>query len=339
MTRRQAVLDALRFRDPGYVPWHFGFTEPALAKLAGHYGEGDVMARMGNHFHALRSPVGGFEPVGEERYRDPYGVVWDRAIDRDIGTVCDSPIKEPTLDGYEFPSWDRNQATASMTKALECAGDRLRQFAIGFSLFERAWTLRGMEDLLVDFIERPLFAHELLDAICEHNLAIVDWALGFDLDMVHFGDDWGQQRGLLMGPRLWREFIKPRLSRMYGRVKQGRKLVSIHSCGDVKELFPELIDLGLDLFNPFQPEVMDVYEQKRTYYGRLAFHGGMSTQRTLPFATPAQVRAETRRLLDELGRGGGYIFAPAHAVPGDVPIENLLAFIEVVHAQPGAPRG
>jgi len=108
----------------------------------------------------------------------------------------------------------------------------------------------------------------------------------------------------------------------------------IHSCGDVDELFDDLVAIGLACFNPFQPEVMDVEALLPAYRGRLAFHGGLSTQRTLPFGSVEDVRRETRRLL-EFGSGGGYIFAPAHDVEGDVPLENMLAAIETVHRQPG----
>ncbi len=159
-------------------------------------------------------------------------------------------------------------------------------------------------------------------------------ALKHDVDAVYFGDDWGQQRGLQMGPKIWREFIRPVLRRMYAAVREAGKFVMIHSCGDVDELFDDLIDIGLNCFNPFQPEVMDVYTLLPRYRGRLAFHGGLSTQRTLPFGTVQDVRAETRRLL-ELGREGGYILAPAHDVEGDVPLENMLALIECVQQQPG----
>jgi uroporphyrinogen decarboxylase len=121
---------------------------------------------------------------------------------------------------------------------------------------------------------------------------------------------------------------------MYGAVRSAGKNVFIHSCGDVDELFDDLIDAGVNCFNPFQPEVMNVADLVRRYRGRLAFHGGLSTQRTLPYGTVADVRAETRRLI-ELGRDGGYILSPAHAVEGDVPLENMLAFIEEAHAQSG----
>ena len=142
------------------------------------------------------------------------------------------------------------------------------------------------------------------------------------------------QRGLQMGPVMWRKFIYPVLKRMYSVVREAGKYVMIHSCGDVDELFDDLIEIGVDCFNPFQPEVMDVTSLIHQYRGRLAFHGGLSTQRTLPYGSSNDVRKETEYLL-ELGRDGGYIFAPAHDIEGDVPLENMLAFIETVQQQPG----
>ncbi len=141
-----------------------------------------------------------------------------------------------------------------------------------------------------------------------------------------------------MGPRLWHEFIYPVLKRMYAAARDAGKYVFIHSCGDVDELFDDLIAIGLNCFNPFQPEVMDVLALLQHYRGQLAFCGGLSTQRTLPYGSVDDVRAETQRLLDT-GRDGGYIFSPAHAVEGDVPLENMLAFIEMAQAQPGYTSG
>ena len=135
-----------------------------------------------------------------------------------------------------------------------------------------------------------------------------------------------------MGPKLWREFIKPELKRMFSAAKDAGKYVFIHSCGKVDELFDDLIEIGLDCFNPFQPEVMDVFTLMKKYKGKLTFHGGLSTQKTLPFGSTEDVKNETVRLL-QAGRGGGYIFAPAHAVEGDVPLENMLAFIELLKSQ------
>jgi uroporphyrinogen decarboxylase len=282
----------------------------------------------------LGNDIGFFADLGNDRVRDGFGVVWDRSVDKDIGQVEGCVLPEPTLKGYTWPDPLDPRFFSDIPGRIARQGDRFRVFQIGFSLYERAWTMRGMENLMMDFHDHPEFVDELLNTIADYNIAQAREALKYDIDAVHFGDDWGQQRGLQMGPRLWKRFILPPLKRMYSVVRDAGKYVSIHSCGDVDELFDDLIGIGLNLFNPFQPEVMDVYSLVPRYRGRLAFHGGLSTQRTLPYGTPDDVRAETHRLL-ELGRDGGYIFAPAHAVEGDVPLENMLAFIEVIQSQPG----
>jgi uroporphyrinogen decarboxylase len=194
--------------------------------------------------------------------------------------------------------------------------------------------MRGMENLLMDLIINPEFARELFRSIADFNIASLSNVIDEDFEAVMFGDDWGQQHGLIMGPDLWREFIMPELKRTYGFVKEYGKRVIIHSCGDVQELFDDLIGLGLDCFNPFQPEVMDVHAMHRKYKGKLSFWGGLSTQKTLPYGSVEDVWAETESLL-QMGLSGNYIFAPAHAVEGDVPLENMLTFIEAVNTQPG----
>ena len=334
LTPREVVRVVLEGGRPPYVPWSFGFTLEAHQTLVEHYGTADLEPILQNHFLSLGNPVGFFTDIGDHCVQDVFGVVWDRSVDKDIGIVKGRVLPEPTLEGYEPPDPHDPRFFDPIPAAFERDPDRFRVFNIGFSLYERAWTLRGMEHLMMDFIEHPAFVHELLGTIADYNIAQVHEALEFDIDAVYFGDDWGQQRGLQMGPGLWREFIKPQLARMYGPVREAGRFVIIHSCGDVDELFDDLIALGLNCFNPFQPEVMDVAALLRKYRGRLAFHGGLSTQRTLPYGTPEDVRAETERLL-ALGADGGYIFSPAHAVEGDVPLANMLAFIEAVHRQPG----
>jgi len=337
MTPKEVVCRALRFEDPPYTPWGFDFTAPALDKLRDHYGTDDVMPLMHNHLVSVKWRRAGFEPIGDDRVRDPFGVVWDRSVDKDIGIVCNVPLEEPTLDGYRFPEIDGDMLDQLITESLAANPDAFIQLGVGFSLYERAWTLRGMQAFLEDIILRPDFAHELLDAICDFNCRLVALAVKYPIDAIHYGDDWGSQRGLILGYPRWCEFIKPRFARMCKVAREGGKFVTMHSCGQVQELFGDLVEVGLNCFNPFQPEVMDVFEMKRQWHGKLAFHGGLSIQKTLPYGTPEEVRAATQRLLDEVGAGGGYVFAPSHSVPGDVPLENLLTFIETVHAQPGAP--
>ncbi len=338
MNKREVMRAVLAGEQPPYVPWSLGFTQEAAHTLLQHYGQKDLDAVLHNHILGLGSGIGFYEDAGVDRVRDVFGVVWDRSVDKDIGVVCQRVLPAPTLAGYTFPDPLSPRFFKDIPERLERFPDRLRVFHIGFSLYERAWTMRGMENLMMDFHDNPAFVHRLLNIIGDYNIAQAQKAMEFDIDAVQFGDDWGAQRGLQMGPRLWREFIYPVLKRMYASVRQAGKYVNIHSCGDVDELFPDLIEIGLNCFNPFQPEVMDVFALLEQYRGRLAFHGGLSTQRTLPYGSAADVQAETRRLI-AAGRKGGYIFAPAHGVESDVPLENMLAFIDVLLEQPGFERG
>ena len=334
MQKRDVIRLVLEGKRPPYVPWSMGFTKEAKDKLQRHYGGDDLEGPLQNHLLKLGSDIGFFSHLGGDLVQDVFGVVWDRSVDKDIGNVRGQVLARPSLAGYEFPNPLDPRFFAGIDDRIARFPDRFRVFQIGFSLYERAWTLRGMEPLMIDFYDHPEFVHELLGRIADYNIAQVRAAMEYDIDAVYFGDDWGQQQGLQMGPRLWREFLYPVLRRMYAAVREAGKFVMIHSCGDVDELFDDLLAIGLNSFNPFQPEVMDVYSLLPRYRGRLAFHGGLSTQKTLPFGSVEDVRAETRRLL-ELGREGGFIFAPAHDVEGDVPLENMLAAIEIVQQQPG----
>ena len=337
LTRREIMRMAYQGQRPPYVPWVFQFTHEAFSKLAAHYGGTDRVPRdlLGGHVLGTgRGPGDFFEPLGDDLWRDGFGVVWDRSVDKDIGVVKAYLLPEPTLADYQFPDPLAPRCFEDIPRAIASGQDGFRVFSIGFSLYERAWTLRGMENLMMDFYEHPAFVHELLGAIADHHIVQIRKALEYDIDAVYFGDDWGSQLGLQMGPDCWRTFIKPQLKRLYGEVRRAGRMVTIHSCGKVDELFDDLIEIGLNGFNPFQPEVMDVDALIRKYRGRLTFIGGLSTQKTLPYGTVEDVRRETRKLL-EMGRDGSYVFAPAHAVEGDVPLENMLAFIEEVQKQPG----
>ncbi|MCG3178962.1 MAG: hypothetical protein BIFFINMI_01292 [Phycisphaerae bacterium] len=337
MTRREVVIEALSFRRPPYVPWAWGPTEACAGRLKAHLGTDNLAGFLDSHMHSVNSDIGRFERAGEDLVRDSYGVVWDRSVDRDIGVPVRRPLDQPErLADYEWPDPQRLGWLDGIDAALARRPDRFSRYSVGFSLFERAWSMRGMAELLMDMVERPEFVEELLDAIVEHNLRQIHGALRSDVDAIYFGDDYGMQNGLIMGIGHWRHFIKPRLARMFAPVRDAGRFVFLHSCGCVTSLFDDLVEIGLNCFNPFQPEVMNVAAIKRRYHGRLAFHGGMSIQRTLPFGTRDEVRAEAARLI-ELGRDGGYIFSPSHAVPPDVPPQNLVAMMEVVRSQAGVP--
>ena len=332
-TPRQRVWQAIRHQQPDRVPWQFGYTVPARQKLERHFGTADLDAVLGNHLVKYRPRAS--DALVEVRpgfWRDEFGVLWNRTIDKDIGNVADYPLKDRPLAGFAFPDPHDPRRYANLPGFLAAHADRFRYVSIAFSLFERAWTLRGMEQVLVDMLEAPAAVDDLFDALTAFDLGILEEVLPLDIDGVMFGDDWGQQKGLIFGRRLWQRFVKPRITQLYGAVKRAGKAVLIHSCGQVQELFPELIEAGLDVFNPFQPDVMNPYEIKREFGSRLAFLGGVSVQKLLPFGTPRQIRDEVRRLMDEVGAHGGFIIAPSHDMPRDIPLENLVAFVEAVLA-------
>jgi uroporphyrinogen decarboxylase len=326
-------LTAIRHQQPDRCPYHISFTQAAEKKMAEFYGDPNFESKLGNCLTELSTAYEESIEVEPDIWQDKFGVKWNRSIDKDIGVVCNRLVSHDNLFDYKFPDPDEQAVYDKMAAQIDAESDTLRVISLGFSLYERAWTLAGIENVLMAMVADKKFINDLLDRILEFNLRVIDNACRLDIDAMRFGDDWGQQTSLIMGADLWREFIKPRVRQMYSAVKARGKFVFIHSCGKVDEIFPDLIECGVEVFNPFQPEVMDVFEIKKKFGDRLSFFGGISTQRTLPFGTAKQTNEEVRRLIDCIGKNGGYIASPAHAIPADAKAENIAAMIEVLQNQ------
>ncbi len=202
------------------------------------------------------------------------------------------------------------------------------RLAVIGDLWERAHFLRGLDHLLMDLREAPRFVHELLDRICEYNLATLAEMASYGPDGVFISDDYGFQDRLMMSPRDWREFVRPRLSRLLDAAKRHGLVTMLHSCGNVRAIVPDLIEIGLDILHPIQPEALDVFALKREFGQHLTLCGGISTQRTLPHGTPEDVRNEVEQKARVLGTGGGYILEPGITLQADVPLANLVALVE-----------
>jgi uroporphyrinogen decarboxylase len=330
MTERERIILTLKHIGTNIVPYHLDLTEEVHARLEKYYNDIDFFEKTGSYLAQERNES--FEVQKSNIFKDMFGVVWNKKQEGDFGIVEDYLFKEPELGNYIFPVPDIKHIEEKCRR-LEKQRTKFRMYIIGFSLFERAWTLRSMPEFLIDMKINKNFANELLDRIVQYNNTVVDIVSKFDIDCIFYGDDWGQQKGLIMGPEIWREFIKPRLKSMYDSAKKYGMYVAQHSCGDIHEVFPDLVEIGLDIYNTFQPEIYNIEEMKEKYGDKITFYGGISTQRLLPAGKPQEVKEEMKRIIKILSKDGGYIIAPTHSIPNDVPTENIIAFLDLVQNQ------
>lgn len=329
MTKRDRVINSLQHKQTDIIPHNIDLTQHARQNLIDFLGSDNVDEVLENHIDSAYYD-GFLKPDGDGFMKDDFGVRWLReGTDGDIGIVTGQVLQEPDSSLIKMPDI-REEEIRSRYQALTAKDDGLFKCGmIGFSMFERAWTMRGMESFLSDMLLEPDFADDLLDAICEHNLKIIDVAVEYNIDCFHFGDDWGQQKGLIMGPALWRRFIKPRVARMYDRVHSKGLFVSQHSCGDISDIFGDLVDIGLNMYQTFQPEIYDCDWFKREYGNHLTIWGGISTQRLLPFASPDEIKHIAGDFMRKMGAGGGLVAAPTHSIPGDVSGAQIMALVEL----------
>jgi len=336
MTNRERVLAAIRHEATDYTPHHVMFTSQMLQKMAAHTGKPNYADTINNHIVkvSLRPrpmPVHGMA----EHFTDEFGVPWDLSgVDKDIGVVAEYPVKSAgELAAYQPPALNEEFIRKQCEWLVNNKGDNFALASVGFTMFERGWSLCGMEDLMCYMLTDPEAVEALFAKLEAYNIAKTRIALEYDIDGIIFGDDWGQQKGLIMGAPLWRSQIKPHVAAMYAEVVSAGKVIAQHSCGDNKEILDELMAMGLNVYQTFQPEIYDMREYKEKLRGRLTIWGGISTQTQLPFLSPEEIYDVTRNAMAVLGDGGGYIAAPTHEAPGDIPPENIEAMVRAFREQ------
>jgi len=332
MQPRDLVLEQIGHRETRPVPFTLSFEGDVAERVDAYYGSPDWRKRLTPyivHVAAVETDIR--IPIGNGRHRDAYGGIW--RTDQRPWHLEKPPLDKPSFQGYDFPTPEaflRPEWKAKARKTCEEQRDKFLIGSIGWGLFERSWCLRGFEGALTDAATEPDFYAELLDRLADLYMAFVEYTADLPVDAIMFGDDWGDQRGVILGPERWRRFLKPRWARLYKAVHDAGKLVITHCCGSIEAIMPDIVQMGLDVLESVQPEAagMNPYGLKKRWGDKLTFWGGLGSQSTIPFGTPAQIRAEVRRLCREMGRGGGYILAPAKSLQPETPTENAVAVIE-----------
>jgi uroporphyrinogen decarboxylase len=338
MTPRNAVLEQLNHRETRPVPYTLQAEAEVAEALTVHYGGPEWQDRLIPYVVDVASGVTTLihEPIGSGLVRDTYGVTW--RVDQRPWHLEKAPLSAPSFAGYDFPTPEvfihpeqKEQGRESCARHLES----FRTVNLGWGLFEASWGLRGFENALMDAVAEPDFYQEVLDRLAHNFLAFVDYVSDLPVDAIMFGDDWGGQSGVLMGPERWRKFLKPRWAKIYEAVHAQGKYVITHCCGSIVDILPDLIEIGLDVLESVQPEArgMNPYELKKRWGDKLTFWGCLGSQSTIPFGTPAGIAAEVERLCAEMGRGGGYILAPAKPLQPGMPVENAVAVLEAFTGQ------
>ncbi len=326
MNHKERLRCALRHEPVDRLPTQVNYTARMGARLAAHFGVelADLPRFLDNHL--VRVDLNIPERVsadGRVRY-DWWGAGHDTGEEGYYIRV--NPLAESKdLDAF---SWPDPHTSGLLEPAKKVMTDLGREYFIvpnlGFALFERAWALRGFEQLFLDLAEDPAYVGELLDRITEIQLQLIRQYLDLGVDGGYFGDDYGAQQRLLFSPASWRRLIKPRLARLFAAFRERDLPVILHSDGQISQILPDLLEIGLTTLNPVQPEVLDHAWLRETFGGRLSFYGGISTQTVLPYGTPQQVQSAVRDCLTQLApQGTGLLLAPSHRMLSDIPLENV----------------
>ncbi len=357
MTLRGAFLKAMRRESGGYVPKNISLCPSQLERFRKEYGHADVAGEWGLPIRGVGlefcastndfSPWTG--PLPDEVEINEWGIglkVADHgaALGQYIHPLQKVKRVQEILE-YPFPQIpgkDAVEIAAGQCKDFHRQGFPVQTSTcpVGGTIFWPAYKLRGMENLLCDLHTEPEMVAVLLDKVCELCIEHARLAASIGADVILMADDFGTQISTYISPADFRKWFKPRLAGVIAAAKQVNPdiLVHFHSDGAVQDFIPDLMEIGVDILNPVQPECMDPLEIKREYGDRLSFSGCMGTQTTMPFSSPDEVRAKVRLYCEQVGKGGGLWIAPTHVIEPEVPWENIIVFIETANEYAGAQR-
>ncbi len=364
-THRERLLAALNHEEADRIAIDFGSTPasgisvPAYEALKAHLGWrhdtviadriGDLVAldesalrRFDVDVRALGFGVAPRE-IDHDTLCDEWGVTWHRAPDGAFMPV-DGPFRGRPAELSDLEDWawpdphdpEYTRGLAARAEALAQSSDCAILLCLPAMPVHVGQCQRGFAEWLKDLRRNPQYVSRMMDIAADLWIAIVGQALaavGDKVDVVFVGDDLASQEGPLFSPSLYRELVKPRHGRMIAAVKASCDAkILYHSCGAVFPMIEDLIEIGVDVLNPVQTSAkgMDPEGLKEAFGKRLSFWGGIDTQLILPYGSPHEVAAETRRVVDILGAGGGYVMAASHSVQPEVPAENVLAMFDVV---------
>ena len=344
MNHRENLLAAMRRQPCERVPFQLSLCDSLKTELRRRYGTDDVVQAFDMPVQYIELPPSK-TPIDHTVYHrhpetltslDEWGVGYQAGsvahFTRFISPMADFEDPQEVID-YPFPDvmeparWEQ---VRSQVQATHDQGRAAAFFAV--QVFEPAWYLRGLDNLLADFLCDPAMAEACMAKMTQAQCAIAAEAARSGVDMIVFGDDVGTQRALMMGLDTWRRWVKPATAATIAAAKNVNPdvLALYHSDGTIYEIIPELIEIGVDILNPVQPECVDPVQLKQQYGDRLSFWGTIGTQTTMPFGTPEEVYETVRRMIDTVGAGGGLTIAPTHLLEPEVPWENIEALLRAV---------
>lgn len=336
MNSKERVLTALNHQEPDRVPIFASYVPEEVTKIKAHFKKDDIteiLLELGNDMimvgHGFATS---YYLKDDEEYYDDWGCKW-RYFSNKSGRypeVVERPLADKSkLDSYKIPDPHKPGQYAGSKAVIDKYGKDYWVFAcIACSIFECAWGLRGLDELMMDMVEDEDFVNALMDKVMEFPMVAGKKLIELGIDMLWTGDDVGMQTGMMISPAMWRQYLKPRYARMYSEFKKLNPNIKIayHSDGNCEAILDEMFEIGLDIINPIQPACMNPADIKKRYGNKLSMWGTMDIQHILPFGTPAEIDAAVKQLIKDCAPGGGYILAPAHNVQSETSIENIMAF-------------